>query len=85
MTDTATGLSLRPTVPALRARSRAALEAGSAVTLALHPFDLKAVDQVQAPAGASLADMAAELGNAGVAEEIRRRKGVPDQIFVSNF
>ncbi|MAZ92114.1 MAG: hypothetical protein CMF76_09155 [Maricaulis sp.] len=58
MTDTATGLSLRPTVPALRARSRAALEAGSAVTLALHPFDLKAVDQVQAPAGASLADMA---------------------------
>ena len=33
----------------------------------------------------SLADMAAELGNAGLAEEIRRRKGVPDQIFVSNF
>jgi len=58
MTDTATGLSLRPSVPALRARSRAALEAGTAVTLALHPFDLKAVDQVQAPAGASLADMA---------------------------
>ncbi|MEP3073680.1 fibronectin type III domain-containing protein [Maricaulis sp.] len=58
MTDTATGLSLRPTVPALRARSRAALEAGTAVTLALHPFDLQSVDQVQAPAGASLADMA---------------------------
>ena len=32
----------------------------------------------------SLADMAAELGNADVAEEIRRRKGIPDQIIVSS-